>query len=291
MPKIISILAISLSITLFFGSCVQDQTKEINEDTIEHTDNSLENQIAQLKLDLALKDSMINESLLFFNEIKTNLETINIRKDEIRELSNNDEISNNDKEWILKEIKHINYLRQENANMIKRMKNQLSENGIKITELETMVENLNREIQWKDEQINQLQTELQKLDKEYSALFDAYQEESNKVDELVAEINTVYYAYGTEDELNENGVIEKKNGFIGIGKKVSLKDDINDEYFTKIDASKTKHITIQGNEIRFITNHPTNSYNIVEQENSSVIEIVDPSSFWKISKYLVIIVE
>ena len=287
MPKIISILAI----TLFFTSCVQDQTVENNENAIVHTDNSLENQIAQLKLDLAQKDSMINESLLFFNEIKINLETISIRKDEIRDLSSNSEISNNDKEWILEEIKHINYLREENANMSKRMNDQLEKNGIQIAELETMVENLNKEIQWKDEQINQLQSELHKLDQEYSALFDAYQEESIKVDELVAEINTVYYAYGSADELNDNGVIEKKNGFIGIGKKVKLKDDINDDYFTKINASKTKNITVQGSEIRFITNHPTSSYNIVENENTTVIEIINPSDFWKISKYLVVIVE
>ncbi len=272
-------------------SCVQDQVVKNDEDPIVHSDTSLENQIAQLKLDLAQKDSMINESLYFFNEIKTNLETISIRKDEIREISNNNEVSNNDKEWMLEEIKHINFLREENANMIRRMKSQLEKNGIKIAELEFMVESLNKEIQWKDEQIDLLQSELHKLDKEYSALFDAYQEESMKVDELVAEINTVYYAYGTEDELNDNGVIEKKNGFIGIGKKVKLKDDINDDYFTKINASTVNKITIQGNEIRFITNHPTNSYNLIEDGNTTIIEIVDPSQFWKISKYLVVIVK
>ena len=288
MPKLISVLVLALLMT----SCIQDQKEKIEEDPIVHTsETSLENQIAQLRLDLSLKDSMINESLLFFNEIKENLETISNRKDEIRVVSANKEIPNNDKEWILEEIKHINYLRQENAKKLKRMKDQLDKNGIEITQLTAMVDNLNKEIQWKDEQINQLQVELHKLDTEYSVLFDAYQEESMKVDELVAEINTVYYAFGTEDELKDNGVIEKKNGFIGIGKKVNLKTDINDDYFTKTNASTTNTITIHGENIHFITNHPTSSYNIVENENTTIIEIINTSDFWKISKYLVVIVK
>jgi len=288
MPKLLSILIA----TILFTSCVQDQKGEINEDPIVHSgDTDLENRIAQLELDLAQKDSMINESLYFFNEIKTNLETISIRKDEIRDLSGNNEISNNDKEWILEEIKHINYLREENANMIKRMKDQLNKNGIKIAELETMIESLNKEIQWKDEQIDLLQSELHKLDQEYSALFDSYQEQALQVDQLVAEINTVYYAYGTADELSENGVVEKKNGFIGLGKKIKLKDNLNDQYFTKINASTQKSISIHGDKIRFITNHPTDSYEISQNGQTTVIEIIKPADFWKISKYLVVIVE
>ncbi len=288
MPKLLSILIV----TILFTSCVQDQKGELEEDPIVHNGNTdLENKIAQLQLDLAQKDSMINESLYFFNEIKTNLETISIRKDEIRDLSGNNEISNNDKEWILEEIKHINYLREENANMIKRMKDQLNKNGIKIAELETMVESLNKEIQWKDEQIDLLQSELHKLDQEYSVLFDSYQEQALQVDELVAEINAVYYAYGTADELSDNGVVEKKNGFIGLGKKIKLKDNLNDQYFTKINASTQKSISIQGDKIRFITNHPTDSYELSKNGQITVIKILKPSDFWKISKYLVVIVE
>jgi len=288
MPKFISVLVLALLMT----SCIQDQKEKIDEDPIVHSnETSLENQIAQLRLDLSQKDSMINESLFFFNEIKENLETISSRKDEIRVITSNNEVSNNDKEWILEEIKHINYLRQENANKLNRMKDQLNKNGTEIAQLTAMIDNLNKEILWKDEQINQLQVELHKLDQEYSALFDAYQEESMKVDELVAEINAVYYAFGTEDELKENGVIEKKNGFIGIGKKVNLKTDINDDYFTKINASSTNTITIHGEKIHFITNHPTSSYNTVEKGKTTIIEITNTSDFWKISKYLVVIVK
>ena len=69
-------------------------------------------------------------------------------------------------------------------------------------------------------------------------------------------MNTVYYSYGTENELKENRVIEKKNGFMGIGKKTALKDELNDKYFTRLDATKNSTIKIFGDDMHFITYHP-----------------------------------
>lgn len=273
-----------------FVSCVQD-----NPDTDgSNTDGNLkdlQNQVSQLKMDNAMKDSVINESLSFFNEIKANLEAIGIRKDEIRALSENNEITHNDKQWIIEEIRHINFLREENANNLRRMQNQMKENGVKIKELEVMIESLMKDIQWKDEQISMLQGELDNLDKEYSKLFDAYQQQSVQIDQITDELNAVYYAYGSEMELTENGVIEKKNGFMGIGKKMSLKEHFNEKYFTRIDATKKKSITIAGENIRFITYHPQTSYKLENNGKQTILRITDASEFWKISKYLVVIVD
>ena len=286
MPRFFAIALLSCVLV----SCVQDPTPS-GENSSDGDMVDLQNKVDQLELDNAMKDSVINESLAFFNEIKENLEAIGIRKDEIRALSENDEISSDDKEWILEEIKHINYLREENANNLRRMQNQMKENGLKIKELEVMIESLMKDIQWKDEQISLLQSELDNLDREYSALFDAYQEQSIQIDQITDELNTVYYAYGTEKELKENGVIEKKNGFMGIGKKTFLKDDFNDQYFTKIDATKKNSLMVEGTDIRFITYHPKTSYELVEEGNRTRVTISDASEFWKISKYLVVIVD
>lgn len=283
--------SLSIILLVISASCVQDKKTDDSTNDFASNDLSLENKIAQLELDNAMKDSVINESLAFFNEIKNNLETIGVRRDAIRDISKNPEVSGDDKTWILEEIQHINYLREENANKVKRMRAQVKENGLKIQELELMIESLVKDIQWKDDQIDLLQNELNNLDKEYSALFDSYQEQAIVVDGLKDEMNTVYYAYGTITELTENGVIEKKNGFLGMGKKTSLKDDINDQYFTKIYASKTSKVGIQGTKLHFVTVHPSTSYSVTEDGNKSTIEILDPSEFWKFSKYLVVTVD
>ena len=287
MPRIFSVL---LFASLLFASCKQEPT---GNDTDLNTGelSSLQNKINQLELDNAMKDSVINESLAFFNEIKSNLEAIGIRKDEIRAISGNSEISGDDKEWILEEIQHINYLREDNARKVRQMQDQMKKNGVKIKELEVMIESLMKDIQWKDEQITMLQSELNNLDREYSALFDAYQEQAIKLDAVTDEMNSVYYSYGTEEELRDNGVIEKKNGFMGIGKKTSLKDDLNDQYFTRVDGTKVSTIKIVGEDMRFITYHPKSSYQLNPSGNGTTIKILDHSEFWKISKYLVIIVD
>lgn len=255
------------------------------------SDGELQNRIEQLELDNAMKDSVINESLSYFNEIRSNLEAISVRRDQIRTISSNPEISSDDKEWILEEIRRINYLREDNARKVRQLNEDLKKNGVKIKQLEIMIESLMKDIQWKDEQIALLQSELEALDRDYAALFDAYQDQAIKIEYLTEELNRVYYAYGTEKELTANKVIEKKNGFIGLGKSTTLKSDFNDEYFTAINGSKTKNITVEGTDVRLITDHPSTSYKLEVSGNRTIVRIQDPSEFWKITKYLVVVVD
>lgn len=275
-----------LALTLLL-SCKQDAT---DEGKTSSNDGELQSRIEQLELDNALKDSVINESLAYFNEIKSNLEAISVRRDQIRSISSNPELTSDDKEWILEEIRRINYLREDNAAKVKHLNEDLKKNNVKIKQLEIMIESLMKDIQWKDEQIALLQSELESLDRDYAALFEAYQEQSSKVDYLTAELNRVYYAYGTEQELLKNRVIEKKNGFIGLGKTTTLKQDFNDDYFTAVDGAKSKSITVEGSNVRIVTDHPQRSYQLEPKGNRTVIRILDASEFWKISKYLVVVV-
>lgn len=285
MPKYFLLLFISAS----FIGCQMDEPQGGSSNAA--ADQELQNKVKQLELDNAMKDSVINEALSFFNEIQHNLETIGARKEEIRVLSTDPELSNEDKEWILEEIKHINFLREDNAKKVTRLRKELEKNGLKIRELEVMIENLVKDIQWKDEQITLLQTELDQLDEDYTRLFDAYQHAALSLDLLTDEMNTAYYAYGTEEELVDNKVLEKQNGFLGIGKKITLKDQFNEEYFTKIDKTKQKSITVEGASIRFVSAHQPSSYELSTSGNRTVIKIKNPAEFWKVSKYLVVISE
>lgn len=269
-------------------SCQQKADDGAN-DTPE--DKEKDNRIAQLELENSMKDSVINESLAFFNEIKANLEAIGIQRDKIRELSDNPELEADDKQWILEEIRRINYLREDNARLVKRLNSQLDKSNLRIKELEIMVESLMKDIQWKDEQIALLQEELERMDQQYSVLFDAYQEQAVVVDNLRDKLNTVYYAYGTTEELESNKIISTKNGFIGIGRRLELRKDFNSDYFTKTDATKKTSINIRGKNVRLLTDHPTNSYTLTENATGTNLTIKDASEFWKISKYLVVLVD
>ena len=287
MPKILPLLFLSFIMAVSCNERSEDADTTSNSVEI----NELENRIAQLELDNSLKDSVINESLQFFNEIQTNLEAIGIRRKEIKELTSNPEFSTSDKTWVLEQIRQINFMREDNATKMTQLKEELDKNKFEIASLKTMIDGLMKDIEWKDEQISLLQSELDALDSEYSKLFDAYQEKAIQVDQLTSEMNTVYYAYGSSKELSANGVIEKKNGFIGIGKKIKLKEEINDDYFTEINALKKTVIEIDGEHAHFVTVHPTGSYELKSSNGLTKVTITDVSEFWKFSKYLVVVVD
>jgi hypothetical protein len=281
-----STLALSI-VTFVLASCSSESTNT----TSTKGNLDLETRIAQLEKETTKKDQLINASLEFYTEIQSNLESIELKKDELRIKSANRELTEDDKRWILDQITQINYLRVENTQKVTQLNNQLKVNGLKIKELEVMVEDLVRTIKAKDEQLDMLRGELGSLDKAYTKLFDAYQEKAVLVEELTDQLNTVYYSYGTEEELVKNQVIDRKNGFIGLGKKIKLMDNFNQKYFSKIDLTAEKEIFIEGSELTFVTDHPSSSYKMVRIGKNTKIKIINPNDFWKISKYLVVVVE
>lgn len=245
----------------------------------------------ELQNKLVEKDSVLNESIMLFNEIEENLAMINLKEDEIRFRSNDVELAEDGKQWILQEIQNINYLREANQKKVAELNKQLTNKNLEIEELKSLVSNLMNKIEVQEEEIEMLRVELSDLDKEYVELLEAYQEQSQIAAETIQELNTVYYAYGSEDELIDNGVIVKEGGFIGMGKRTELKGDLNDEYFTEIDLTREKSIEVVGKKVKFITDHPSSSYEIISEGQTHNIKINDPKSFWKVSKYLVIVVD
>lgn len=283
--------SISILSGLFFLACAGPNDAENgNEDSSEELAR-LRTENIELKGQLEEKDSVLNDAIMLFNEIEENLAMINLKDDEIRLRSTNVELAEDGKQWILQEIQNINYLREENGKKIEELNKMLKSDKLQIAELQNLVNNLLHQIQVQEEEIEMLRMELSDLDREYVELLEAYEEQTEIAFETLKELNKAYYAYGTEEELVSNGVIVKEGGFIGINKKISLKDDFNDEYFTQIDLSKDKIIEIVGKKPRFITDHPSTAYRVEALGQSNKIVIDDPKSFWKVSKYLVIVVE
>ncbi|HLW40433.1 MAG TPA: hypothetical protein VKX31_08585 [Brumimicrobium sp.] len=279
-----------LGLLLFFvAACQSDADTNADAETqVEAAEVvELRNKVAQLELESNRKDSVLNETFAFFNEVQTNLLKINVKEDEIRVKSSNPELTQEDQEWILQEISNINFLRTQNAKSIASLQKQLSAKDLKINELEDMVEGLVRQIQIKDEQIVLLQNRLSDIDMEYANLFDEYQEQVELALDVIKEMNTVYYAYGTESELIENKVLMKEGGFIGIGRQTNIADDFNEKYFQKMDKTKIKEIKIVGKQPKLATDHPVSSY---EWSGDKLI-IKDANKFWRISNYLVVIVK
>ncbi|MCE2683404.1 MAG: hypothetical protein ACK49D_10400 [Flavobacteriia bacterium] len=273
-------------VLMLLFSCEQKSTNSPKPD-----DSSLRDRIAQLEKENQEKDSMLNSSLEFYNQIRTNLEAIELKQREIRVRTSDPEQTESDKDWILSQINYINYLRVENSKKVTQLSKQLNVKDKKISELETMMYDLIQNIDAKELQIAEFQQELSSLNHSYSRLFDAYREKDDLAETLKDEINTAYYSYGTEKELIKNNVIEQKKGFIGISKSIRIAGDFNEKYFSKIDMREDNEIFVEGSKPLIVTDHPSDSYTLVPIGKNTKIRIKDPHKFWKVSKYLVVIVK
>lgn len=252
----------------------------------------LKSDMRELEAQLSEKDSVLNETIMLFNEIEQNLAMINLKEDEIRYRSNDIELEEDGKQWIIQEIQNINYLREENAKKVDELNVALQNKNLQIEEFQNMITHLMDKIQVQEEEIEMLRVELADLDREYVELLEAYQEQTEITAETLQELNKAFYAYGTSEELEAAGVIERKGNFLGLNKKAYLKDDFNDEYFTQIDITREKNIEVLGGKkIKFITDHPSTSYDLVTNGQNHMVKIHDPKTFWKVSKYLVVVVD
>lgn len=251
----------------------------------------LKSQMEQMELDAQLKDSIVNESLSFFNEIQENLLAIGVKEESVRQQSGDTEIANNEREMVLNEIRQINNLRTDNAKKMTQLQDQMKNSGMKIIELEAMVNRLMHQLADKDVEIQSLQKELEQKNKDFARLFDAYQEKDYQIDLMKEDMNTAYYVYGTEKELLKNEVISKNKGFVGVGRKVRLKEDFNENYFTKIDKRSKKDFLISGDKIELISTHPTSSYDLIPVGENTKLVVKDAKGFWKVSQYLIVVVK
>ncbi len=285
MPRYI-VLFLLVLLGLFSCSSEPEVPQEDNQEIAR-----LRNELRKLEMENAEKDALVEESLSVFSEIQENVARIQNKENEIRLITEKGSITNQEKEWLLQELKNIQFLREENNRKIKKLNKELEGREAEIGQLYQMVEALKEQLLAQDALIAELQSSLSNQDQDYSKLFDAYIEQSNTAASAQKELAKVFYVYGTLDELKKNNVIVQSKGFIGIGKKASIKDGFNDDYFTAIDKFEKKKIEIIGKKINIMSDHPSSSYEVIDHGNTKTIQILNVYEFWKISKYLVIVVD
>lgn len=257
--------------------------------------NALHEEIAMLKSENLKKDSLVTESITFFNEIERNLSYIEVKEKEIRaHFNDTGRTKRSSKDVILQKIKYINELRLQNGQKMYALQQRLDTLDIAENQFKEILTRLQSDIKQKDKEIAQLQKTLEQKGKEYVALFADYQEQikinqqqKEAENEIRNNLNTVYYVTGSQKELKSQGIIQvTKKGFSA--KKVELNGNFNESQFNLIKMDETKEILVDAKSILLITDHPESSYQVVDEGHKVRLKILNPELFWKISRYLVI---
>ena len=288
----IIIAIILLAIVISGGVILNKKTQTIQ---------NLSSEKATLDSSLASRDSVVNDLISTFNEIEDSLTFINERRGQIKLEAR--EADRDKKKAILSDISLMNKMLEASSKKIDELNKKLNASGVDIRSFRNRIDKLTKTVDKQNDNILALKTELEKRDIKIAEMNeqmtqlethialknDSLMEKSHVIAQQDSQLNRAYFASGTVKELEENGVLKREGGFLGIGKHATLKDDLNSNYFTELDKRNTLSFPIFSKKAKVITEHPDSSYHFVYQDKLiAYLEIENPSEFWKVSKYAVI---
>jgi predicted nucleic acid-binding Zn-ribbon protein len=255
-----------------------------------------------LAKEAAAKDSTINSFMESLNEIEDNLSQVKQKQGAIKSSATEGsaELQGSAKDRINEDINFINELMEENKSKIASLQSRLKKSNLKIAEFEKMIARMTEQLAEKDKEIGTLKEQLAAMNIQIGEMNNAITGLQNEsagktqvIEQQTTKINTAYYVVGTYKELRDNKVLNKEGGFLGLGKKKLLKSDFNQDYFTQVDISKLKSITVNGKNAKLVTTHPSSSYKMEMDGKKKVksITITNPEAFWRSSKYLVVTID
>jgi len=289
----IVLVAIIVVAALVGISTYTQKTSEINE---------LQTQNAGINQELQERDSMVNELVGAFDEIEQNLKFIK-EKRQVLSVESQKEGNYDKKQAIVEDITLMNDMLEKSSKHIAELERKLKKSGIELGSFKKKIAALNANIEEQNTQIMALQEQIQERDvmlADMSQTIDTMQtviqakqdtltQQQQLINEKIYQLNKGFVAYGTYKELEEHNVLTKDGGFLGLGKQVKLKSDLDQDYFTELNIQETKSIPLFSNEAKIISEHPDSSYSFVEQDGViAYLNIDNPDEFWKISKYAVI---
>ncbi|WP_163714736.1 Cbp1 family collagen-binding glycoprotein adhesin [Mangrovibacterium lignilyticum] len=263
--------------------------------------NSMASEKSDLFEQMQVKDSLLNDMEDTFAEIENNLTFI---KEKRSQLSIQDaEGVQNQKQELVADIALMNTMLEESSKKITDLEAKLKKSGINLRSFEKRIAALNESINTQNTQIAELKQiieqkdfQLAEFDAKVTELNDAMMvqndsltHESERLVERTNQMNTGHVAYGTYKELRDKGLLTKEGGILGIGANKVINGSFDEDYFTSLDIRDTKIIPLHTQKAQVISEHPTDSYSLVEEDGQiAYLQIDNPDEFWKVSKYAVI---
>ncbi len=283
-------IVISMLAAIVLAACGNSNKQQEKDLASQSTIDSLTDVVNQ-------KNNELNDIMSTFNDIQEGFREINEAEGRVNISRNSGEA--NAKNDIMENISFIKRTMQLNKERIAKLKEQLKESSFNTSKLQATIENLNKELESKNSQIEKLQAELDSKNAHIATQDKQISELNTNVNSLTAEneskaraverqdkqLNTAWYVFGTKKELHEQHILEGSN-------KVLKGNNFNKDYFTKIDIRVDKVIKLYSKSAKLLTNHPAGSYSLDKDANGMyTLRITNPTTFWSVSKYLVVVVK
>ena len=167
--------------------------------------------------------------------------------------------------------------------IIAHLNTQLDEKDMMIANLQASLDKKDVTVKQLNRQVSQLVSANTQLDEQVKAQGEALVTQSEMMNEC-------YMKVGTKKELQEAGVLTEGN-LLKMKKSKLDPNNFKNVNFEKVNIQNFKELTLQSKKVEILTQMPKSSYRLTTIDKQTTLYIVDPTNFWSISNYLVVLIK
>lgn len=258
------------------------------------TKKELQANIDSLNVELTQANSEMENLMGILNEVQEGFQQINEAENRVN-VNSAENAPANVKEQVKADLAFIQAKMKENRERIADLEARVEKGDKNAAALRRTVKNLKAELAAKEEQIAALQAELeakniriQQLDTEVANLTNdknALTAKNAANEQVIANqdkaMHTAWYVIAKKKSLKAQNILKKGD--------VMESANVNKDGFTEIDIRKVVEIPVGAKKATILSAHPEGSYEFVaDAEGMQVLKVLDPQTFWSVTRYLVI---
>jgi chromosome segregation ATPase len=281
--KAIKFYAIIAALAFLTASCIENSGKY--KAAIAQRDS-----IAMEKQSL---DSNYNQTIALLNDIENGFAVISQNESQMKVDLKGTESKTTKRDLIAAQMTAIKQSMDQNKAKIAELRNLESKKRKANILLTETIKRLQSELDAQSVQIQALQAELEQKNIKINELNITVDTQSKNISDQQStikgqdtDLNTVWYCVATSKQLQEAKIVSAG----GLFKNSKVMDaEFDKKVFTQVDLRNISSIATGSKNVKILSTHPQNSYNLVTGADKKItIEITNPSKFWSVSKYLVV---
>lgn len=258
------------------------------------TKKELQANIDSLNVELTQANSEMENLMGILNEVQEGFQQINEAENRVN-VNSAENAPANVKEQVKADLAFIQAKMKENRERIADLEARVEKGDKNAAALRRTVKNLKAELAAKEEQIAALQAELeakniriQQLDTEVANLTNdknALTAKNAANEKVIANqdkaMHTAWYVIAKKKSLKEQNILKRGD--------VMEQANVNKDGFVEIDIRKVVEIPVGAKKAAILSAHPEGSYEFVAgADGMQVLKVLDPQTFWSVTRYLVI---
>ena len=264
------------------------------------TKKELQANIDSLNVELTQANSEMENLMGILNEVQEGFQQINEAENRVN-VNNTENAPANVKEQVKADLAFIQAKMKENRERIAELEERAAKGDKTAAALRRTIKNLKAEladkeaviatlladIDAKNERIQQLDTEVANLTDEKNELTAKNAANQQVIANQDKAMHAAWYVIAQKKSLKEQNVLTNT----GLFKKGDVMEaaNVNKDGFTEIDIRNVVEIPVNAKKAVVLSAHPEGSYELVaDAEGMQVLKVLDPQTFWSVTRYLVV---